>query len=137
MAGSAAKVAEIYSPPRVAEMAGKMGLIQGTSMDLRTGWDFSKLADRKACRAELEAQKPDLVVGSLECKMFSMLQQLNPNKDSVMWKKAYVGAINHIMFCLEIYQDQVRRGRTSYMNTPSPPASGSSRPCSGCSTRRV
>ena len=110
VAGPAAKVAEIYSPPRVSDMAEKMGLVGGAAMDLRTGWDFSKLADRKACREKLEVEKPDLVVGSPECRMFSALQEMNPCKDGAEWKKAYTKAINHIMFCLEVYQDQINRG---------------------------
>ena len=33
-------LSEVYSPPRVAAMAQRLGFVAGTSMDLKTGWDF-------------------------------------------------------------------------------------------------
>ena len=64
------KVAEIYSPPRVSTMAEQMGMRAGSSMDLRTGWNFNLRSHRQACRKKLADEKPDLVIRSPECRMF-------------------------------------------------------------------
>ena len=42
-----ADVSEVFSPPRVAKMAERVGLAGGKSMDLQNGWDFSKFSDRR------------------------------------------------------------------------------------------
>ena len=39
-------VTEVFSPPRVATACAKLGMTPGSSMDLTTGWDFTKVADR-------------------------------------------------------------------------------------------
>ena len=41
---------EVFSPPRVGPEAAKFGLDAGDAMDLTTGWDFTKVEDRR--RAE-------------------------------------------------------------------------------------
>ena len=40
-----ANVMELYSPPRLAAWAEKLGLRSGGSLDLSTGWDFDKQED--------------------------------------------------------------------------------------------
>ena len=35
-------ITEVFSPERVVTVARRMGLTPGSSMDLTTGWDFSK-----------------------------------------------------------------------------------------------
>ena len=40
-------ITEVYSPERVAKVAKRYGLIAGSSMDLTTGFDFTKEADRQ------------------------------------------------------------------------------------------
>lgn len=70
-------VSEVFSPPRVAEMAGRKGLRQGTSFDLATGWDLSQPSQRQKMWQKLRSEQPELVVICPPCKMFSLLQELN------------------------------------------------------------
>ena len=69
-------VMEIYSPPRVTVQAKKYGLRSGEAMDLATGYDFNNPEDREQVWEALERDRPALVVGSPECRMFSGLQNL-------------------------------------------------------------
>ena len=71
-------VAEVYSPPRVALEAKKYGLTVGKSMDLTTGWDFTIETHRDAANEYIERVKPQLVIGSPECRMFRSLQNRRP-----------------------------------------------------------
>ena len=70
-------VSEVFSPPRVAELAGRRGLRQGTSFDLATGWDLSQPSQRQKMWQQLRSEQPELVVICPPCKMFSILQELN------------------------------------------------------------
>ena len=70
-------VCEIYSPPRITLQARKHGLRPGEAMDLMTGYDFDKEEDRQRAWKILEKDKPMLLVGSPECRMFSTLQNMN------------------------------------------------------------
>ena len=55
------KVTELYSPPRVTAMVGRLprlGLLPGSTFDLRVGadgrtWDFRRRADRAAARRQI------------------------------------------------------------------------------------
>ena len=70
-------VTEIYSPPRVAEVCKQFNMTPGSSMDLATGFDFDKGEDRRRAATRILTEKPNLLIGSPECTLFSMLQQLN------------------------------------------------------------
>ena len=70
-------VMEIYSPPRITVHAGKHGLEPGDALDLVTGYDFNCKEDRDKAWAIIEKDKPKLIVGSPECRMFSALHNLN------------------------------------------------------------
>ena len=83
---------------------------QGTSMDLRNGWDFSRPEDREMARQMLKESKPTLLIGSPECRMFSTLQNMNPHKHTEEWKRAYAMACLHVQFCCELYREQIDRG---------------------------
>ena len=71
-------VTEVYSPIRVNGHAANMGLKPGDSMDLVTGWDFSREDHRRMAKKRIEETKPNLLIGSPECRMFSALQNLSP-----------------------------------------------------------
>ena len=64
-------VAEVYSPPRVAAMARRMGLRQGWSLDLTTydrdgrEWDFNSLEMRNRAIRKVLRDKPLILIGSL------------------------------------------------------------------------
>ena len=104
-------VTEVYSPPRVIPIAEEMGLKGGSSMDLLTGWDFSKVTHRRAAFNQIRTQKPLVVIGSPMCTMFSTLQNLNPNKHNECWNKLWVKACRHMEFMAKIYDFQISEGR--------------------------
>ena len=110
-----ADITEVFSPPRIAEAAREMGLLPGESMDLLTGWDFSKSADRQRAIRQIREQKPFLVVGSPPCTLFSILQGLNKHKLGAVWAEKFEErkkeAVRHIDFCAAIYRLQSASGR--------------------------
>ena len=75
-------VSEVFSPPRVVTMAVRMGLIGGSSMDLKTGWDVSKWSYRRKALASSWPRSRSL-------SEFSIIQ--NPNlhmyKDKAEWMR--------------------------------------------------
>ena len=104
-----ADVSEVYSPPRVTIVAAKTGLNPGSAMDLRTGYDFSKKEDQERARQQIRKEKPRLLVGSPECKMFSTLQRLSPW--TVEKAKRLVEAKAHMKFVCDLYREQIEEGR--------------------------
>ena len=117
MALNGVDVTEVFSPPRVVQMAVRMGMIGGQSMDLKTGWDFSMRSDRKKAVEMILREDPWLVVGSPPCTMFSMLQNLNVRKFWHIdeWRKAFDekkrAAEEHVRFYVQLYRLQISRGR--------------------------
>ena len=66
-------VAEFYSPPRITDMAVKMGLRAGWSMDITTNdtdgraWDFNVAEMRNRAARRVLKDKPLLLIGSQMC----------------------------------------------------------------------
>ena len=56
----------------------------GTALNLRTGCDFNREADRLRARESQKEEKPLLLVGSPPCTAFSQLQNLA--RDSERWR---------------------------------------------------
>ena len=110
-----ADVTEVFSPPRVASAAAELGLIPGSSLDLKTGWDFSKQQDRRRAIDLIKAQKPFMIIGSPPCTMFSVLQGLNQYKNGAEWNESFQRrkqeAIRHVEFCAALYRLQSASGR--------------------------
>jgi len=85
-----AKVAELFSPPRVTEEIRRMPNLTiegGQTYDIfadKDGrkWNFLKASDRKAVRKEIEDLKPFFVIGSPPCTPFSSLRFFNKDKKS-------------------------------------------------------
>ena len=80
-------VAEVYSPPRITEVANKMGMKPGWALDLTEvdpddgmAWDFSKAEKQRKAMQLLKDDKPFMLIASPMCGPFSSLQQLNWNK---------------------------------------------------------
>jgi hypothetical protein len=114
----AAKVAELYSPPRVTAILPRLGLVAGSTFDLRADeagvtWDFTRPADRKRAWERLRAEKPFLVIGSPPCTMFSRLQlNLNSAKiGRVEWEKRRRQAEVLLVFAVAVYKLQLLAGR--------------------------
>ena len=80
-------VAEIYSPPRVSALAGRVGLGRGFALDLTAvdpedgkPWDFDSPAKRDKALKLLQKERPMLLIGSPMCTAFSRLQELSRHK---------------------------------------------------------
>ena len=71
-------ISEIYSPPRVTAEAKNWGLRPGEAMDLTTGWDFRRQEHRDLAWSYVDKYKPELLIGSPMCTMFSTLQNMTP-----------------------------------------------------------
>ena len=104
-------ITELYSPPRVTEMAVRIGLSAGFAMDLTTvddqgrPWDFSQEECRSRAKAAIAASKPLLVIGSPMCTAYSVMQNLNPWTDQAA--EARKAADGHMKFICEVYRQQV------------------------------
>ena len=107
-------IAEVYSPPRVAEMADRTGLVEGWSLDLTTcdehgePWDFSKAKMREKAWRPLQEQQPRLLIGSLLCTLFSTWQRLNKPRFMERYKQQLRQARVHLNFCCKLYLEQIR-----------------------------
>jgi hypothetical protein len=112
-----AKVAELFSPPRVTEEIRRIPNLTiegGQTYDLvadKNGrsWDFLKVADRKAVRKEIEEQKPFFVIGSPPCTPFSSLRFFNKHKKS--YKKMLAEGRILLKFAAAIYGVHMAHGR--------------------------
>ena len=105
-------VAEVFSPPRVAEAAQRHGLQQGKSYDLVTGWDLSDPIQVKAMWRQLAVDKPLLIVLSPPCTAFSPLQEWNfPRMSLRNAVRLIVGGIEHLELSASIARWQHQQGR--------------------------
>ena len=52
----------------------------GRSLDLSTGWNFSRREDREAARRLLKEDDPQLLILSPPCTFWSVLRQLSDHK---------------------------------------------------------
>jgi hypothetical protein len=110
-------ITEVYSPERVAKVAKRYGLIAGSSMDLTTGFDFTKEADRQLAWKRIKQEAPFVLIGSPPCTYFSMLQELNiaNNKHKPGWMDNFEAerekAKQHVTFCCSLYRYQIDQGR--------------------------
>ena len=91
-------------------------MMGGRSMELTTGWDFSRRVDRRKALETVIGKKPKLIVGSLPCTMFSVLHGLNVhgNKSNAEWMAAFEKkeeAVEHIKFRVNLYRLRKSEGR--------------------------
>ena len=112
-------VSEVYSPPRVSALAGRMGLQRGFALDLTVvdpddgkPWDFDCPAKRAKALRKVQMEKPTLLIGSPMCTPFSILQKLSREKrDPVEFKRMLHHGITHLKFCILLYWEQINNGR--------------------------
>ena len=110
-------ITEVYSPERVGKVWRKYGLMTGQAMDLLTGYDFTKEADRRRAWKEVKENKPFLLIGSPPCTLFSILQEMNWSKYGTTpgWKTKFEERLKeaeeHIRFCCRLYRHQLQEGR--------------------------
>jgi hypothetical protein len=127
---AAQKVSEIYSPPRITQMA-KMRPslnIEGLrAFDLSTAhpgggsWDFNKKEHRDLARRMCAEDDPDWIIGSPPCTDFSVLGRWNHTRmkvEDVRTKGSRKhGAISSFASCYTA--TSLPAGSISSMNTPS------------------
>ena len=128
-------VAEVYSPPRITEMAKQVGLEPGWALDLTEvdvddgqPWDFSVPAKREKAKAKLDADKPFVLMLCPMCGPFSSLQNLNyVNKDPQEVRSILERAMEHIKFTVELCLRQQNAGRLFIFEHPAGASSWESR----------
>ena len=111
-------VAEVYSPPRIAEAAQRMGLRAGWSLDLITcdengrSWDFNCPTMRNAAARKVLQDKPRLFIGS---PMGGPSSTLNNFIYSRMTNEEKQQGIAYdrkrLEFCARLYDLQWKEGR--------------------------
>ena len=116
-----AKVAELYSPPRVTvELGGlpHLSLKGGSTFYWGGGdangrsWDFRILEHRRRARAQIVREEPYLVIGSPPCTEFSALQKLcRGRRSEVERRRRLADARVLLAFAVESYQLQLAAGR--------------------------
>ena len=106
------KIMEVYSPPRVNQQAKKYGFQAAGSLDLTTGWDFTKASHRKKALALIRELCPVLVILSPPCTTFSQLRNLSNYKRSPQQVEAEEAeGLQHLEFAVQIARLQRRAGR--------------------------
>ena len=116
----AAKVAELYSPPRVTAELGRlpnMSLVGGPTFDLRrdasgVAWDFRRADHRRRARQQIREEQPFIVIGSPPCTDFCAIQNLNRHRWSpAEVRRRHAEAMVLLGFAVEIYWLQLSAGR--------------------------
>ena len=111
------QVSEVYSPPRVMEMANKKGLRGGWSWDFTTSdengrpWDSNDKTMRNQAIRKLIKDQPLVLIGSPTCTEYSAINRINHcrmTKEEVEGRMAYVR--KQLEFCITVYEIQWRNG---------------------------
>ena len=111
------QVAEVYSPPRVVEMANNVGMLGGWSLDLTTcdedgkPWGFNSINMRNKAIRKLINDKPVVLIGFSLCTEYSTMNRINHSKmtaEEVEQRMSY--ARKHLEFCIKLYEVQWRNG---------------------------
>ena len=94
---------EVYSNKRVQRAVCRS--LPDEAMDIKSGYNFDNLADRKRCWESVTKDEPLLAIGSPPCTMCSSLQELNKfmHRSSDVWmQKFQIGmeqAKRYVRFC--------------------------------------
>ena len=118
------KVMELFSPERITKeiKKGEYPHLQTTepaAFDLQEGWDFFDAKDRKLFWDTLEAEDPDLVLMTPECRGFSTLMQVNWQRmDEENRKRLQASAMAMFHFCIQVAEHRIRRGRYFVIEQP-------------------
>lgn len=120
-------VAEMYSGPRVATAAAKMGLRSGWALDLSTKneagnpWDFTRADMRDKAARKLVEDKPLVLIGSPPCTDWSTFMNLNWDRmdPDVVAERKKMARVD-LEFCMELYKIQHDPGRHFLHEHPDP-----------------
>lgn len=113
-------IMEVYSPRRVLAVAvDEMELSGEVSADLETGWDFTKLDHRIALVIQVKARRPEVLVLSPPCTLFSTLMNLNWCKMPRATREAkFLEGLLHLEFCCLLMDLQISEGRKVVFEHP-------------------
>jgi len=112
-------VAEVFSPPRMTTRARELNLTSAGSFDLETGWNCHFPDHRRFLWATLAREDPYAVMMSPECRMFSIMQNLNRARwDRQRWDMEMDLAVRQVHLCVEIADYQARKGRRFIIEHP-------------------
>lgn len=110
-------IVEVYSPPRVSNLARDYTLSTCDALDLQTGWDRSKPEVRKKAWEQIKKEEPKLIISRPPCKAFSPLQQMKKDKlagcryvgkeRDLIWREV----VCHVKLCIQLYKYQLQQGR--------------------------
>ena len=115
-------VMEVFSQPRVVPAAAERGLLAVHSLDKdsRPSWDCNLQSDRERAAALIDSCKPYLLVLSPECRMYSIMQNLNLHRrDPASVAVQQLEADQHMDFCALLMRQQARHGRKFLLEQPS------------------
>ena len=107
--------AEFLEPGRFTARARRFDLRPGVALVLRTGFFYSKEADRLRARECLRKKKTLLLVASSRGISSSQLQIVA--RDSKRWRAMASDGLRHLTFLFELYKDQIN-GKRFCVNTP-------------------
>ena len=109
-------VCEMFSPPRMASMAAKMGLRGGWSLDVaascpKTQRVWNLLQDAREAKRLLQQDAPGLLIMSPPCTLFSSFQNLCTNGlPEARCPKQWQEAIEMVICSVEMARVQMRQG---------------------------
>ncbi len=117
--GTPVHVSEVYSR-RLTEptLCERHQLRPGSSLDPKTGYDFSCAADRARALRELDEEDPLFTLLSPECTDFSTAQLTNWSRDPERYKAQLQNSIMHLRFAIHIAKDRVRKGKFILFEQP-------------------
>ena len=112
------EVAEVYGPPRVTEMARKLGMRAGWALDVTTtdddgrAWDFNQLEMRNRAIRRLLQDEPLFLIGSPMCTAVCELNHINYAKmDPMEVERRMQYGRKHLEFVVKLYNIQWKAGR--------------------------
>ena len=114
----AGSVAEVFSVPRVAEAAQKVGLKSCGSYDLLLGHNLLCAETRKKIRERLRELKPKLLIICPPCETFSPLQHLRKNWFDKKWLTKRAQGRILLRYGMTLLEDQVDRGDIGLFEHP-------------------
>ena len=111
-------VSEVFSPPRVSQLAEQRGQLDGGAFDLVTGYDLSTQADRRRCWRKLKEADPDIIIVSPPCSAFSILQSLNHRHHGIKAELRLAEGRGHLQFAMEVFRWQTLRKKLAIFEHP-------------------
>ena len=117
----AVDVTEVYSPVRMANPAlcKRQGLVPGSSLDLRTGWNFGLRNHRENAIRLVDPEDPELLVLSPMCDQFFQINRINEaRRDPQRMQAAWDTAIMHFRFAVKLCSLRHQRGKKFLLEQP-------------------